>query len=80
LQTSGWASNFLFEDACVVAAGGAKPMGPAAQDRSRRTGKRTMGAATAGKRNYIDRNESRFGAGGLDNPRTTVITDSPRCG
>ena len=50
--------EFLFDDSYVVAAGAQNPMGSAAQDRTCRTGERTVGAAAAGSVDCVDRNGS----------------------
>ena len=48
--------EFLFDDSYVVAAGAQNQWVTAAQDRNCRTGERIVGAATAGQRDWVDRN------------------------
>jgi DNA-binding transcriptional LysR family regulator len=50
--------EFLFDDSYVVAGGCAKSVGSAAPDRTCRAGERIVDVATAGKRDWVDRNGS----------------------
>ena len=50
--------EFLFDDSLCRRGGRAKSVGAAAQDRACRTGERSVGAATAGKRDWVGRNGS----------------------
>ena len=50
--------EFLFDDFVCRRGGRAKSVGSAAQDRACRTGERIVGAAAAGKRDWVDRNGS----------------------
>ena len=50
--------EFLFDELICRRGGRAKSVGSAAQDRACRTGERTVGVATAGKRDWVGRNGS----------------------
>ena len=53
-------------------------MGPATQDLARRIDERTLGANTTGKYMGLGPNGSIFAPAGLDYPRATLLSDSPR--
>ena len=68
--------EFLFDDSFVVAAGVQNPWARRRKIELAELASEAMGAAAAGKRDWVDRNGS-LSRQRLDYPRTTVVTDSP---